>query len=120
LCWECSKTTAEEGQTKLLGLQTEAVILKLYSAHNEIRTVASLIKTIKIIVIIIFLWGNLTYTKMIFYIQVTITGKTACAKSEVPLRMCTALLLAGALLLSPSSFVMNNMEKFHQITMTQA
>jgi hypothetical protein len=55
---------------------------------------------------------------MIFYIQVTITGKMACAKSEVPLRKCTALLLASALLLLPSSFVMNNMEKFHQITMT--
>jgi hypothetical protein len=86
--------------------------------HNKIRTVTSLIKAIKIIVTIIFLWGNLTDTKMVFYIHVKITGKMACAKSKVPLRKCTALLLASALLLLQSSFVVNNMGKVHQITMT--
>jgi hypothetical protein len=50
---------------------------------------------------------------MAYYTQVKITGKMACAKSEVPLRKCTALLLASALLLLPSSFVVDNMEKFH-------
>jgi len=57
---------------------------------------------------------------MVYYIQVNITGKMACAKSEVPLRKCTALLLASALLLLTSSFDVDNMEKFHQIIMTYA
>ena len=55
---------------------------------------------------------------MVYNIQVKITGKMARAKGEVPLRKCTALLLASALLLLPSPFVVDNMEKFHQITMT--
>jgi hypothetical protein len=55
---------------------------------------------------------------MVYCIEVKITGKMACARSEVPLRKCTVLLLASVLLLLPSSFVVDNMEKFHHITTT--